>query len=152
VVSSELNHMLVRYYDFNVKRHCKSLRDLEKILEIIAFEISDEYKKTNKRSKVSLWSKCNTPLLKSKPKEINFKFTNRLCSAWKPKVNCHDQMIECRSWKRQRIKGKSCSIIRSNYLLLKSKVFNLFNLKWFWPCSLEKQHGRGRVDRQRRVL
>lgn len=54
-MSSDLNNLLIKQYDYDIKRNCKSLRDLERMLEIIAVEISDEYKKqNNKRSHVSL--------------------------------------------------------------------------------------------------
>lgn len=52
VINSDLNSLLIKNYDFDIKRNCKSLKDLEKMLEIIAIEISDEYKKHNKRSHV----------------------------------------------------------------------------------------------------
>jgi hypothetical protein len=52
VINSELNNLLIKYYNFDVTKNCKSLKDLEKTLEIIAVEISDEYKKQQKRSHV----------------------------------------------------------------------------------------------------
>lgn len=44
--------MLIKNYDFDIKKNCKSLKDLERMLELIAVEISDEYRKNNKRSHV----------------------------------------------------------------------------------------------------
>lgn len=44
--------MLIKSYDYDIRKNCRSLRDLEKVLEMIAVEISDEFRKSNKRSNV----------------------------------------------------------------------------------------------------
>ena len=61
VVSSDLNNLLLKSYNFDVKKNCKSLKELEKTLEVIANEISDECKKQNqtKRSHVMFLSQEN---------------------------------------------------------------------------------------------
>lgn len=41
-------------YNFDIQKNCKSLKDLEKLLEILAAEISDEYRKHNKQSTVCI--------------------------------------------------------------------------------------------------
>ncbi|RMZ96149.1 hypothetical protein BpHYR1_015922, partial [Brachionus plicatilis] len=50
VINSELNNLLLKQYDFDIKKNCRSLKELEKLLEVIAIEISEEFKKYNKRS------------------------------------------------------------------------------------------------------
>lgn len=50
----------MRYYDYDVKRSCRGIKDLERVLESIAIEISDEYKKSNKKSKTLLGFKSRS--------------------------------------------------------------------------------------------
>lgn len=52
VINSELNNLLIKQYKFDIRKNCRSLKELEKLLEIIAIEISEEFKKQNKRSNV----------------------------------------------------------------------------------------------------
>ena len=52
MIHPELNNLLLKNYNFDIKRNCKSLKDLEKMLELLAIEISEEYKKHNRRSHV----------------------------------------------------------------------------------------------------
>ncbi len=54
MINSDLNNLLIKHYNFDIVKNCKSLKDLEKTLEIIAIEISDDYKKQQKRSHVSI--------------------------------------------------------------------------------------------------
>ena len=47
IITKELDDLLKRY-KYDIKCRCRSLRDLERILEILALEISSEYKKNQK--------------------------------------------------------------------------------------------------------
>ena len=53
MITSDLNNLLLKNYNFDVKKNCESLKDLEKMLEIIAVDISDECKKQNQQVKRS---------------------------------------------------------------------------------------------------
>jgi len=63
VITKELDDLLKRY-KYDIKCRCRSLRDLEKILEILALEISSEYKKNQKMA--------NQPQLKRAKVKGNF--------------------------------------------------------------------------------
>lgn len=52
IINPELNNLLIKQYKFDIRKNCRSLKELEKLLEIIAIEISEEFKKQNKRSNV----------------------------------------------------------------------------------------------------
>lgn len=52
VINSDLYNILIRNYDYDIKKNCKSLKDLEKTLELLAFELSEEYKRQVKRAQV----------------------------------------------------------------------------------------------------
>jgi hypothetical protein len=58
-----LNNLLIKNYSFDIQKNCESLKDLEKLLEVLAMEISEEFKKFNKKSKVFI---CILLLLKKK--------------------------------------------------------------------------------------
>lgn len=44
-----MNNLLIKMYDFDIKKNCKSLKELEKTLEYFAQEMSDECKQQNKK-------------------------------------------------------------------------------------------------------
>lgn len=54
VISSELNNLLLKNYNFDITKNCKSLKDLERTLEVYALEISEEYKKQQKNRSQTL--------------------------------------------------------------------------------------------------
>jgi hypothetical protein len=52
LINSDLNNLLIRIYSFNIKKQCKSFKELEKTLEMLAHELSEEQKRQIKRTQV----------------------------------------------------------------------------------------------------
>ena len=52
LINSDLNNLLIRNYSFDIKKQCRSLKELEKTLEMLAQELSEEQKRQIKRTQV----------------------------------------------------------------------------------------------------
>lgn len=46
--------MLLKSYNFNIQKDCQSLKDLEKFIETLASEISNEFKRKQNTNKINL--------------------------------------------------------------------------------------------------
>ncbi len=49
IINADLNNLLIKHYNFDIQKNCESLKDLERLLELLAFEISEEFRKIQKK-------------------------------------------------------------------------------------------------------
>lgn len=82
-----MNNLLIRNYSFDIKKQCKSLKELEKMLEILAQELSEEQKRQLRRTQVKIFKKQKLSILKLDLNSFKFSIGSKDVNVFK-KVKC----------------------------------------------------------------